>query len=57
MPQLLHRLGFGLSLNDPALSDLAQHPEDGLREINGLERNRDGWLLLIHGNPWAPGRK
>lgn len=33
-PNLLCRLGFCLSLNDPILPDPDQYPEDGPREIN-----------------------
>jgi DNA sulfur modification protein DndE len=33
-PNLLCRLGFCLSLNDPTLPDPAQYLEDGPREIN-----------------------
>jgi DNA sulfur modification protein DndE len=33
-PNLLCRLGFCLSLNDPTPPDPAQYPEDGPREIN-----------------------
>jgi DNA sulfur modification protein DndE len=33
-PNLLCRLGFCLSLNDPTPPNPAQYPEDGPREIN-----------------------
>jgi DNA sulfur modification protein DndE len=33
-PNLLCRLGFCLSLNDPTPPDPAQYPEDGPRQIN-----------------------
>jgi DNA sulfur modification protein DndE len=33
-PNILCRLGFCLSLNDPTPPDPAQYPEDGPREIN-----------------------
>ena len=33
-PNILCRLGFCLSLNDPVPPDPAQYPEDGAREIN-----------------------
>jgi DNA sulfur modification protein DndE len=45
-PNLLCRLGFCLSLNDPTPPDPTQYPEDGPREINPYILTRP-WESLI----------